>query len=161
MLSLDWNILWVVINLLILFLLLKKFLFGPVTQMMDKREQLIKDDLDNAANAKAEADKLKTDYEDTLKNAHNEAIEITNKAKENAAKECDMMIADAREESAKILKDAEIAAANQKAKALDSAKVEIADLAVLAAAKVLKKNTDEKSDKQIAEGFLSEVGASK
>lgn len=161
MLSLDWNILWVVINLLILFLLLKKFLFGPVTKMMDKREQLIKDDLNNAANTRAEADKLKSDYENTIKNAHNEAAEITNKAKADAAKECDIILADAREESARILKDAQTEAANQKAKVLSSAKVEIADLAVMAAAKVINKNIDEKSDKEIAESFLSEVGVSK
>ena len=160
MLKLDWSILWTLINLLILYIVMKKVLFNRVIAIMDKRRQMIQNDFDSAATAKAEAEKMKSDYESELKTAHEQAVEITDKAKTNAQKECDLMLENARVESAKIIKDAEKSAQSEKTKALENAKVEIADLALMAAVKVMNKNIDSNSDKQLAESFLSEVGES-
>ena len=55
MISLDISLVWVIINLLVLYLLLKKFLFKPVCKMMDERSAKIQSDLDGAAQAKADA----------------------------------------------------------------------------------------------------------
>ena len=54
MLNLNWNIIWTFVNLIILYILLRKFLFGPITAMMEKREGEIKSSLDNASAAKPE-----------------------------------------------------------------------------------------------------------
>lgn len=161
MLSLDWNLLWTVVNLLVLYLLLKKFLFKPVCKMMDERTAKIQSDLDEAKAKKQQAEKLKADYEDSIKNAREEAVAIKNQAKERAGRECDIMLENARSESAKILKEAEKAAENEKSKAIDDAKYQIADLAILAAAKVINKNVGDDTDKEAVNAFLSEVGASK
>ena len=59
MISLDISLVWVIINLLVLYLLLKKFLFKPVCKMMDERSAKIQSDLDGAAQAKADAEKIK------------------------------------------------------------------------------------------------------
>lgn len=160
MLSLDWNLLWVVVNLLVLFLLLKKFLFAPVLKIMDERTAKIQSDLDGAEASKQEAEKMKSDYEKEIANAHNEALQITTKAKERAGKEGDIIIDNARAESAKILKDAEKSAVLEKAKALDDAKGQIADLAILAAARIISKNVGDDTDKEAVNQFLVEVGAS-
>lgn len=160
MLSLDWSILWVIINLLVLYFLLKKFLFGPVCSMMDKRAKIIKDNLDEAEAKKAEAEQLKSDYEQTMKNAHSEAVKITEAAKARAGKECDLMIENARAESARIVNEAETTIENERTKAIDDAKFEIADLALIAAAKVMNKKLDSDDDKKMAESFVSEVGES-
>ena len=69
MLKLDWNLLFTIINLLILYFALKKFLFAPVCKIIDEREAKIKSELENADKAKEEAEKLKTDYEAELANA--------------------------------------------------------------------------------------------
>ena len=159
MLKLDWNLLWTVVNLIILFLLLKKFLFGPVCKIIDERQSIINNDLESAKKAKNDAEKMKSDYEAEIAGAHTEALEITKRAREIAEKEGDLIIQNAREESAKILKDAEKSAENEKSRALDDAKGEIADLALLAAAKVINKNVDSDSDKDAVNDFLSEVGA--
>lgn len=161
MLKLDWTLLWTVINLLVLFVLLKKFLFGPVCKMMDERQAQIQADLDGAAQAKADAEKMKSDYEAEIADAHSEALEITRSAKERAGKECDLILENARVESAKILKEAEKSAENEKNRAFDDAKVEIADLALLAAARVIGRNVDGDSEREAVNDFLSEVGASK
>ena len=152
MISLDISLVWVIINLLVLYLLLKKFLFKPVCKMMDERSAKIQSDLDGAAQAKAEAE---------IADAHSQAVEITNKAKAQAGRECDLMLENARAESAKIMKEAEKSIANEKEKAMDDAKYQIADLAILAAAKVIKKNVGGDSDRETVDEFLSEVGAAK
>jgi len=159
MISLDISLVWVIINLLVLYLLLKKFLFKPVCKMMDERSAKIQSDLDGAAQAKADAEKMKTDYEAEIADAHSQAVEITNKAKAQAGRECDLMLENARAESAKIMKEAEKSIANEKA--MDDAKYQIADLAILAAAKVIKKNVGGDSDRETVDEFLSEVGAAK
>ena len=142
MISLDISLVWVIINLLVLYLLLKKFLFKPVCKMMDE-------------------EKIKADYEAEIADAHSQAVEITNKAKAQAGRECDLMLENARAESAKIMKEAEKSIANEKEKAMDDAKYQIADLAILAAAKVIKKNVGGDSDRETVDEFLSEVGAAK
>lgn len=121
MISLDISLVWVIINLLVLYLLLKKFLFKPVCKMMDERSAKIQSDLDGAAQAKADAEKMKTDYEAEIADAHSQAVEITNKAKAQAGRECDLMLENARAESAKIMKEAEKSIANEKEKAMDDA----------------------------------------
>ncbi|MGN0595569.1 MAG: F0F1 ATP synthase subunit B [Hominimerdicola sp.] len=161
MLKLDWNLLWTVINILVLFLLLRKFLFNPVCKIIDERTAAIQKDLDSAKAKKQEAEQMKADYEAGIKNARQEAAEITNTAKANANKECELMLENARAESARIIKEAEKAAENEKSKAIDDVKYQIADLAILAAAKVIGKNVDNDTDREAANAFLSEVGASK
>lgn len=158
MLSLDWNLVFTIINLLLLYLLLKKFLFKPVCEMMDKREKLIHDQMAEAEAEKAEAMKLKADYEETLKNARQEAAKITDAARARAGKEYDVLMANARAESAKLMADAEKTIENERVKVLDGAKYEIADLALLAAAKVISKNADGVDNRQLAESFISEAG---
>ena len=73
MISLDISLVWVIINLLVLYLLLKKFLFKPVCKMMDERSAKIQSDLDGAAQAKADAEKMKSDYEAEIADAHSQA----------------------------------------------------------------------------------------
>ena len=48
MLRIDLNLVWTIINVIILYLLLKKFLIKPVTAIMDKREQMVKQGLESA-----------------------------------------------------------------------------------------------------------------
>ena len=160
MLKLDWNLLWTIVNLIILFLLLKKFLFGPVCKMMDEREAKIKADLDGAAQAKESALKMKSDYEASIGDARSEALEITNAAKKRAEQEAENIIADAQSQSARILKDAEKSAEKERANAIISAQAEIASLAVLAAQRVGADSGNADKDMAAAEEFLNEVGES-
>ena len=163
MISLDISLVWVIINLLVLYLLLKKFLFKPVQKVTQTRRAELDDIYSEAKAAQTRADmnEMKSDYEAEIADAHSQAVEITNKAKAQAGRECDLMLENARAESAKIMKEAEKSIANEKEKAMDDAKYQIADLAILAAAKVIKKNVGGDSDRETVDEFLSEVGAAK
>lgn len=160
MLNIDfWDILWTVINLLIFFLLLKKFLFKPVLGMMERREQMIKDDLDKAKKASEEAEQIKTEYETKLSEAQAEAVKITTTAKQRADKESAEIVEDAKAEAAHIIADAQKTIERDREAAMSAAKEQIAGLAVMAASRVLEKNIDEESNREFAEQLLAEVGA--
>lgn len=154
-----WDILWTVINLLVFYLLLRRFLFKPVLNMLDRREQIIKDDFDKAKKAADEAEALKSKYESELNSAHAEAAKIASTAKQRAEKDSAEIIADAREEAAHIIADAQQTIERDRAAAVESARAEIAGLAVMAASRVLEKNIDDESNRRFAEQVLAEVGA--
>ena len=154
-----WDILWTVINLLIFYLLLRKFLFKPVLGMMERREQMIKDDLDNAKKASEEAEQIKAEYEAKLSEAQAEAVKITTTAKQRADKESAEIVEDAKEEAAHLIADAQKTIERDRDAALSAAKEQIAGLAVMAASRVLEKNIDEESNREFAEQLLAEVGA--
>ncbi len=63
MLTFNISILYNVINILVLFVLLKIFLFKPVTEIMEKRKAMIQQDLDDAKKAKDDAEQMKGEYE--------------------------------------------------------------------------------------------------
>lgn len=161
MLKLDWNLLWTIINVLVLFLLLRKFLFNPVCKIMDERAEKIQQDMDSASKTKLEAEQIKLNYEKEIANAHNEVIEITKKAKVQANHEYDLMLENAKQESNKIILEAEKTIAYEKAKAIDDAKSEIANLVILTTSKVVNKNVQNEIDENEVNCFLAEVGASK
>lgn len=154
-----WDILWTVINLLVLYFLLKKFLFGPVTAMMDRREQMIKADLDKAKQTNAQAQELKDKYEAELKDAHLAAAKISSNAKQHADKESAQIIDEAQKEASRIIAEAKKTVERERQEAVEEAKEQIAGLAVLAASRVLAKNIDEESNLVYAQQLLAEVGA--
>ena len=107
MISIDFfNILATVINILVLFLLMQKFLVKPLMNVIEKRENMINSQFKEAEAAETEAKSLKAKYEDSLKNAHDESISILNKAKTNARAEYDRIVGEADDEAQKIVSKA-------------------------------------------------------
>ena len=75
MLDIDiWNFIWAAINLILLFILMKIFLFKPVRKMMDERTKMVQDDLDSAKRSKEEADELLSQYPDHISGANHKKI---------------------------------------------------------------------------------------
>jgi F-type H+-transporting ATPase subunit b len=161
MLKLDWNIVFNMINVFVLFLLLKKYLFGPVTEIMEKRTNAVKASLDEADNKNKEASMLKSEYEDALKNAQDRAVGIISNARQKALEEHDRMLLQTKEEAAKLIEDAKKTIETEKKLSIQAAQSEIAGIAMLAASKVLQKNVDENTGRQIINDFLAEAGAGK
>ena len=69
MLSLDWSIIWNIVNILVLFLLLKHFLFKPITEMMESRTAEIENNLKDAEEQKQKAQDLTAQYQQKLEGA--------------------------------------------------------------------------------------------
>lgn len=159
MLSLGWGMVWTIVNLIILYFLLRKFLFTPVCNMMDEHAAKIQADLDDAAKAKNDAEQLKNQHEMAVADAKNEAQEIIRTAEDNADKESARIIEEAHCESARIIDEAQKAAENERRKMLGDVRVEITDLAMLAAVQVMQKNIDSQTERRAAGDFLKELEA--
>lgn len=153
MLRIDSNILWTIINLLILYALMKHFLFQPVHNILDQRKQEIESDFAKANQQKQEALEMKKKADEQLENIQVLCDEHLSKAKEQASLEYERILADANKKSDEMIEQARtktIEAANEeKAKA----KSEIADLINKAADKIA--NT--KSDEKLYDDFLKEM----
>ena len=107
MLNLNWDIIWTFVNILVLFVLLKLFLFKPVNAMIEKRRKLIDGQLSDAAQKQKEAEAEKQAYADRLKETHAEAAEILKKAKAEAEAQYCMILERAERDAQKKTAEAE------------------------------------------------------
>jgi F-type H+-transporting ATPase subunit b len=157
----GWTFIFQIVNTLILFLVLKKLLFKPVTEMMENRSQGIADSIQEAEDKKKEAEGYKEEYLLKLENADKEGSELIRKAVVKAEERANQIKKEAEEEIARLKEKAEKEIAMEKEMALVQLKDEIASLAVLAASKVIEKDVDVNSHKVLINQFIEEVGDTK
>lgn len=139
MLSLNgWTLFFTILNVLVLYLGVKKFLLKPVMNVVSQREELIQNQLTNAAETEKQAEQLKDEYQAELATAHDKAEEIIVMAKERAEVEYNNAIAKTREETEHMLSKAKADIMNEQEKAKKEAQDEITKLAIQAARKIMK-----------------------
>ena len=143
-----------------LFLIASHFLFNPVREMMEKRQERIKNGLDTAASDMENAKALKEEYEAKLKEVDKEAEEILAEARKKALANENKIVADAKEEAARILERAGVEAELEKKKAADEVKREMVVLASMMAAKVVNAAIDTTVQDSLVEETLKEIGDS-
>jgi F-type H+-transporting ATPase subunit b len=160
-LSFNSGLLWTFVNLIVFFLILKKILFKPVMGMIEKREQMINGQIQDAEQKNTQAGLLKEKYEGELKNANQEAARIVKTAKERGKEEYQRILKDANEEASKVIADANKTIETQKEKAIQGIQNEIAGMAIAAASKVIQENVDQAANEKILDDFLKEAGAGK
>lgn len=159
MLHLDWNIIWTVVNLLILFVFLKKFLFSKVLDIIAKRQSMVDSSFSEAKKASEEAAGLKLQYENNLKNADEQAADIISSAKERANEIHDKAVSDTRKETEKMIEEANRVIALEQEKAMQASKQEITCLAVAIASKIISNKSDNNNNSHELDAFLAEAGA--
>ncbi len=158
MLKLNINLLFTIINLLVLYFLMKKFLFNPLNNILDKRKNLLEQQYAEAYLTKDNALKLKNEYEDALKTTNDLSKQIIDETKAQARVEYDNIIRSANEEAGKIIANANKNIKSQHSKELLKMKTEIANLAMETATKIIGANVTPESNKIIYERFLTEAG---
>ncbi len=149
------------INILVLFLFLKVFLFKRVAAVIEERQRTIKNSLQDADDRKSEAYQLKQNYENDIKQAGNQAALIMKEAKERAEIEYAKIMDEARKEASKTMEETKKNIELERKKSVDMAKAEIAGVALLAASKVVGKNVDDDINQKYLGDFIKEVGAAK
>lgn len=155
------DMLFYAILFIVLMALIAKFAWGPVNAMLKERADRISDDIDSAEKSRKEADELAKQRKEALDNSHEEATSIINNAKDSGAKERELIIGNAQTE-AKSLKDkAKQDIEQERTDALKSAQDDIASLSIEIASKVIKKELDENSQKQLIDSYIEGLGDSK
>ncbi|RKD21978.1 ATP synthase F0 subcomplex B subunit [Caminicella sporogenes DSM 14501] len=156
--QLDWTFVFQIINTFILYLILKKLLFKPVTEFMASRQEGIKKSLEEAALKNKEADEKKEEYLTKIRGAEEEGRQIIKDASKRAEERANEIIKTAQKEADEIKERARIEIEREKEKAINSLKDEITSIAMLAASKVIEKDLDENSHKTLVKEFIDKVG---
>ena len=158
MLKLNINLVFTIINLLVFYWLMKKFLFGPVMEIMDKRKKMIEDGLAEARSKQEEALGLKKQYEEALADAGVQSEQIVARAKENAKAEYDRIVKDADVRAGQMINKAQENIELEKEKTIRELKNQVAELAMEAAMKVTEDKDSAKNDRKLYEQFLEKAG---
>jgi F-type H+-transporting ATPase subunit b len=155
-LGFDWKLaLMNLVNVVILFVLLKRYLFRPVIAMIDERRRVIKDGVDNALQAKTELlmaerraqeliDDAKVEANKIVEVSHNEAKRVGEQIKTKAKEEIELLIAQAK-------RNIEI----DKKEMKDTLRKETVQIVVLAVEKILSEKLDGKRDTALIQDILS------
>lgn len=157
MLKIDfWNILFTVVNLLVLYFLLKKFLIKPVQEIMAKREALINEGLESARAAQAEADRLKNEYAERLGHADEKSTEILRQAKADASAAYEKKMTEADERAEKVVENARRNMEIEREKMMRDIQPEIAGLVLTTTAKVMEDYAGDAQNLAVYDAFIAE-----
>lgn len=147
------GLVWTIINLIVLFLLLRHFLINPVSNIMEQRRKLIADGLQNAQDTQDEANRLKAEYEEALSGAKKESAEIVDKARIDAMAEYDRIVGEAGAKAGNIIENAKENVRIEREQTMKELQSQIAGLAIASAEKIVGDK-----EQNIYDQFLGEVG---
>ncbi len=152
------TIILVLANTLILFLVLKHFLFDKVNKVIDDRKNEVVETFKRADEAEANAKQMELEYTEKLNQAKEESAEIVKAATKKAQVRSDEIIADAKAEAKSIVDNAGSEIEREKKIAINQIKDEIADIAFSAAEAVIEKEINTKDNEKLIESFIDSVG---
>lgn len=155
-----WQILISLCNLIILFLLLKKFLYKPVTKAVKKREDEIQAKYNEADRVQENADRNAALYEAKLSEVNDTARQIIKDATDSANARGDKIIADANDRAGSIIRAAETQAQLEYKKARAEIKTEIVDVSTALAEKLIERRLTEEDHREIIDSFIEKIGES-
>ena len=149
---------WVFATFAVMVVLLGKLAFKPIAEALERRGQTIKQSLDDAEKSRADAKKLMEDYQKQIADARNEAGKIMEEARqlgENLRKE---VVEKANSEASAVVQRSQEEIQRQKEKGLQEMKDTVASLSVQIASKVLEKEIDEATHRQLVENLIKDLG---
>jgi F-type H+-transporting ATPase subunit b len=156
--KLDWNIFWIIFNILVLFFLLRIFLFKPLNNIAAKRTELVQSEITSAEEKNKKAGELKDQYEKSLSNAKEESAQIVGSAKERAQVQYDQIVEKANADAAQIVSQAHKTAELDYEQTMRGARSELADVAMAAAIKLIGESVNDESNKALLDRYLAEEG---
>ncbi len=146
------------LSVFVMFTFLSYLLFNPARDFLKKRAQRVKDNIDSAEKAKADAEALRLEYEDKLRNIHMEENEILSAARKKALESEAKILEEAKVEAAAIIARADKQAELEMKKAQDDIKKEIITVASMIAGKVVSEKIDTDIQDSLVDDTLKEIG---
>jgi F-type H+-transporting ATPase subunit b len=158
-LNLVWeNFLVQLVSFAILFFLLQRYAFKPLFGVMEKRRQMVLDQMESAQKNREEANQYIEEQKQALQQARKEAYDIIEQAKSTGSKQADDILAAARTDANRVKDEAVREIENEKNKAVAALRAQVSGLSVLIASKIIEKQVDEQTQHQLIEQYLQEVG---
>ena len=153
-----WTALFVLLNTIALFLVLKKYLFVPVLNMIAQRQKEIDDMYSEADAARSNAKAMESEYQEKLSVAAQTGERLVKEAVARGQSREEEILRQANREADAVREKASADIAREKKKAVNDAKDEISSLAMAIAGKVVGATLDEDRQKQLVDSFLEELG---
>jgi F-type H+-transporting ATPase subunit b len=149
---------WTLIIFALVFFILSKFAFGPITAAVQAREAALE-----AAIAAAQADrdaaaKLLEEHKKNIENARNEAQRFIAEGRATAESMKSEMLEATKKQQDEMLERARRDIESEKTKAIDSLRKEAIDLAIAGASKVIEQNLDDAKNRTLIENYLASIG---
>lgn len=154
----PWTFIAQICNLLIQLLLIKKFLFKPIREILAKRQAKADAEIAEAAKAKEEANAIKSEYEQNMAEAKTKASELLASAQKTATVQSEQIIREANEQAVQIKTKAERDIEQEKRKAVNEIKNEIGSMAMEIAGKVIEREVSAEDHTKLIDEFIDKVG---
>jgi len=159
MLTLNLNLLYTVVNVLILFLLLRKFLYKPVMGIIAQRQKQVDDALNAAETSKKEAAAAMNAAQDKLRNVDTEAAARRKAYEQQAETAKQQLLAEAQKQADAIVAEGKAAAEAERQHKLREADAQTTALARAMCEKLLSRNLTEQDDSRLLDDLLEKAGA--
>ena len=157
-LGIHWQTLLVqAVTFLVLFLLLRRFLFGPVRSILAARAEEVKGKLDAAEKARSDADLHAAELHERLKHIREEARAEVEAAQHEGRAAAARILEQAQQQAAEFMQRAKEQLEHERRAAAMELRQQVVDLAVLAASRALREALDEQAQRRAVDRFLSEL----
>lgn len=154
----PWTIIFQILNLLLLMVLFKKYLFKPVTEILEKRQAEIEGHYQEAQQAETDAKAMKADYESKMAGARQEADRVIKTATESANAMSASIVEDARTQADQLKRRAQTEIDLERRRAFDELKGELSGIALDIASQVIEREVNEKDHEAFINEFIKNVG---
>jgi F-type H+-transporting ATPase subunit b len=148
---------WTLVIFVILLWVLGRYAFGPITEQVRKREQALTDALESAKRDREEAAKLLEEQRRQLEAARDEGQKLIGEARNAAERSRQDLVNQAHAQQQDILNRTRDEIRAERDKAIAALRREAVDLAILGATKVIEKNLDDRTNRELVERFLASV----
>lgn len=152
------NLVITVINILVLYFILRKFLYNPVMGIIEKRKEMVYSQLEHAKKTEQDAMALKAQYEESLNDAHAQSVQILEKSRTRAQEEYAQIVKEADVQAGKIIDNAQKTVELNREKAVRGMEKEVAGLAMAAVSKMLGEQKNAAANQALYGQFLSQAG---
>ena len=153
----NWTSLMIVLNLLILYIILKKYFWEKIRKFMQDRQDAIQDAFDSAEAMNKRADEKMRNYSARISNVEEEGREIIRQAKQQADAQAQEILAEARAQASDMIAKAEKNIELEKAKAMEEMRQEIGALALMAAEQIVEKEVEGVGQDAIVDDVINQA----
>ncbi|MCK4654112.1 MAG: F0F1 ATP synthase subunit B [Candidatus Cloacimonetes bacterium] len=156
MINIDYTLIIVILNFVLLLLILNKILYKPIKRFLMERQKKISDDLDQAKDSREKAEQLVEEKGQELKTSAEEIRKMKYASKRDAESQATIIIKSANDQEKKILKDTEEQLKHEKEKVMEEIEDELTSMVSNLSAKFLSEKLDEKKDVNLIKKVISE-----
>lgn len=142
---------------LILFLVIRHFVYKPMNDFLKKRQDQVMSDLDEAAAKRQEALALKSQYEQEIATAQSQGQEIVEESRRRASLLEEEKLQEAKDRAEVMIEKARLQIERERQVASEEVRKESADLAVLIAEKLLKESIDPSQQERLVDSFIEDL----